>query len=239
MTSAVNWKVWFLYQMTRIYCVVMFRWKARNTCTIPESGPAIIIANHTSPVDPILLWMRHCAAFEKPHLRIIGYMMAREYFEVGGLVGWVCRVMESIPVARSGRDMGPARKALERLKAGQLLGVFPEGGINSKAPDSQLRAGGSGTAWLALKSGAPVIPVFIHGAPRSKSLVRCFFTPSRAELIYGQPVDLSEWLDRKPSQETLQEVTDHLMESLASLGGLQHTPIAKNGNSRRAEEPSA
>ena len=144
-----------------------------------------------------------------------------------GIVGWICGVMESIPLARSGRDMGPTRVALQRLKNNQLVGVFPEGKLNDVAPDVQLIEGDTGAAWLALKSGVPVIPVYIHGAPRGKSMLRSFLVRTQTTLHYGQPIDISRWFGQRLTQDMLREVTDELMTQLARLGGVR--PPAPRG----------
>jgi 1-acyl-sn-glycerol-3-phosphate acyltransferase len=223
-----GWRPWVCYQVARFQAALFARLKA----TIPETGPAIIVANHTSPVDPPLLWIRHFAAFSRPHLRVIGYLMAREYYKKG-IVGWVCHAMESIPVERAGRDMAPLREALRRLEAGKLLGLFPEGRLNQTSPDTRLLPGGTGVAWLALKSGAPVIPVFIRHSPRSQSMLRAFFTFSRTTLTYGPPVDLSPWVGKKPDSNTLAEATDRIMKSIADLGGVAFSPVTESPKSEQ------
>ncbi|MCA9063987.1 MAG: 1-acyl-sn-glycerol-3-phosphate acyltransferase [Planctomycetaceae bacterium] len=222
-----GWGVWVCYRLSALLSIYPWRWRARNECSYPEEGPAIIVANHTSPADPVLLWVRHFERFRKPRLRVIGYMMAREYYVGRGPVGWVCRTMQSIPADRSGRDMGPVKDALRRLEAGHLLGLFPEGRLNTRSPDECLLKGGTGVAWLAIKSGAPVIPVFIQNAPRSRSMVRAFLMPTRVRVRYGQPLDLSKWDGHKPSRAVLTEMTDHIMKSIADLGGIRFTPTSR------------
>jgi hypothetical protein len=69
-----------------------------------------------------------------------------------------------------------------------------------------------------------VIPVFITDAPRSNSMVWVFFQRTQTKLTYGPPVDLSQWQNDKPSHTDLMEATDTIMQSIASLGGLQITP---------------
>ena len=226
-TCSAGWRAWICYQLAELHSLLFTRCKADNACTFPEHGPAIIVANHTSPADPMLLWIRHFAQFKRPRLRVIGYMMAKEYYVRGGVLSWICRAMESIPVERAGRDMAPIRQALRRLRDGHLLGLFPEGGINVEAPEERLRAGGTGVAWLALKSRAPVIPVFIHNAPRSKSMVRVFFVRTRTTLTYGPPIDLSKWASDKPNHTDLLEATDLIMQSIAKLGGLRASPTLR------------
>ena len=222
-SSGAGWAAWVCYQVARLQAAVYAGWSSTNACTYPETGAGIIVANHSSPVDPSLLWIRHFAQFKRPRLRVIGFLMAREYYVQSGIVGWVCRVMQSIPMDRSGQDMAPLRQALRRLQAGHLLGVFPEGRLNTVSPDTQLLPGGVGVAWLALRSSAPVIPVFIKDAPRSSSMVRAFFTRSKTTLTYGSPIDLSRWTSRKPDHDVLLEVTDHIMQQLANLGGILPT----------------
>lgn len=234
-----GWRAWLLYQVTRVYCPLLFRWRAANACTIPEHGAAIIVSNHTSPVDPVLLWMGHFRQFGQPRIRVIGYMMAGEYFLIRGPVGWVFRAMESIPVTRSGRDTGGVRAALRRLSEGKLLGMFPEGRINVVTPDTRLLRSGSGAAWLALKSQAPVIPIFIRNAPRGRGMITSFLKPSRTELIYGTPVDLSEFLEKRPTTEILTQVTDRIMASLAELGGVDFTPAARPADAMSAADDRA
>lgn len=225
--NRVCWQAWVCFQIAQLHRVLFSHCRQNNVCNIPETGPAIIVANHTSPADPVLLWTRHFTGFRSPHLRVIGYLTAREYCEVNPLISWVCRAMESIPVDRNGRDTQPLRLALRRLEEGRLLGLFPEGRLNESTPDTQLLPGDTGAAWLALKANVPVIPVFIHHAPRHPSMVQAFFVRTRASLTYGEPIDLSRWKGRKLSAEQLAEATDHIMECLAVLGGLQIAPAPR------------
>ncbi len=226
-TCSAGWKIWMLYQLARLHSFLFTRCTPTNACTYPEHGAAIIVANHTSPADPMLLWTEHFAAFQKPRLRVIGFMMAKEYYIRNKALNWLCRAMESIPVERAGQDMAPIRDALRRLQAGHLLGLFPEGGINVDTPNEQLSVAGTGVAWLALKSKAPVIPVFIGNAPRSRSMVGVFFKRTQTTLTYGPPVDLSPWQNSKTGHAELIEATDRIMQSIADLGGIRFTPTTR------------
>lgn len=229
---------WLCYQIARILSITFFHWRPLNLSTIPEHGPAIIVANHTSPVDPVILWLGHFRGFKKPRLRVIGFMMAREYY-IGGAIGWVCRSMQSIPVDRDGKDMSPVKEALQRLKDGKLLGLFPEGKLNVASPDEQLLPGGTGVAWLALKARVPVIPIFIKGAPRSDSMVKAFFTWSHARVKYGPAIDLSKWHDQRPTHSMLAAATDEIMRALAELGGVTITPVQLRTEEANKPGPAA
>jgi 1-acyl-sn-glycerol-3-phosphate acyltransferase len=233
-TCSAGWRVWLCYRIAVVHRTLFVSCRATNKCPFPEFGPAIIVANHTSLLDAILIWHRHFAQFQKPRLRVIGFMIAKEFYDRRGVVHWVCKAMESIPVARHGRDMGPIREALTRLENGHLLGLFPEGRLNLESPDERLLPGGTGVAWLAIKSRAPVIPVFIHHAPRGESMPRCFLVRTHVTLTYGKPIDLSAWHAKKPGHAELAEVTDLIMKSLADLGGIGFTPITGQCDTRHA-----
>ncbi len=218
--TGIGWQAWLLYCIARVYAPLMFGWRPEGRCPFPAEGPAIIIANHRSPVDPMMVWVNH--HWGTGRIRVINFMTAREYCEIPGLA-WLCRHMRCIPVDRNGRDMGPVREALKRLSAGELVGVFPEGKINT---GEGLLPGDTGMAYLALRANVPVHPVFIHGAPQGNTMVEPFYTRSRVRVTYGEPIDLSGYADRKKSQELLREVSDLLMSKLAELGGTTHQPTA-------------
>ena len=57
--SGLEWGAWLLYNAERLYVPLMFHWRSNGRCPFPEHGPAIIIANHRSPVDPLLIWMNN------------------------------------------------------------------------------------------------------------------------------------------------------------------------------------
>ena len=210
-------QVWLLYVIERLYCPFMFHWRANRRCPFPQTGPALIIANHRSPVDPLMIWMNHHLAGKEHKIRVMVFMTAREYLEKPGL-RWLRSAMQCIPTDRDGRDVGPAREALRRLESGQLVAVFPEGRLNRG--DGLLDAN-PGVAWLALRARVPVYPVFIHDSPQGKNMVDPFCTVSQVRVSYGDPIDLSSYFDRRKTRELLEEVTDLLMSRLAELGGIQ------------------
>ncbi len=222
-----GWGVWLLYVIQRLYGGLIFRWRCNNgPCTLPAEGSGLIVANHRSPVDPMMVWTNHHLRGDptgkKRDVRVAGFLTASEYCNVPGL-RWLIRTMRSIPVNRNGQDMAPTREALRRLKNGELVGVFPEGGINW---GTRLRSANPGVAFLALKSKARIYPVFIHGAPQPvDGMVAPFVTRCRVRVTYGKPIDLSEFHQQKTTPELLNEVTDLIMSRLAETGGVDYTPV--------------
>jgi 1-acyl-sn-glycerol-3-phosphate acyltransferase len=218
--STVGLTVWALYVTERLYVALWFRWRANRRCPFPPDGPAIIIANHRSPVDPLFLWMNHHWNLPGGRLRVMSFLMAREFYEKRG-IKWICVAVQSIPVERSGKDAGPTRDALRRLQQGDWVGIFPEGRINTGAG---LQKGNPGVAWLALRSQAPVYPVYIHNSPRGKDMVASFYTRTRVRITYGDPIDLSPFMNRRRTPELLDEITHAMMTQLGELGGEAYQP---------------
>lgn len=224
--AVVLWKMWrcptgpmvyFLHIVNRLYLGLFFRCRA-NECPVPGVGPALIVGNHRSPVDPLYLWYGYAQGNPGAPLRPIGYMMAKEYYE-NPVLNIFFRALQCIPVARDGADMGPAREALKHLKEGRLVGIFPEGRLNK---GTDLLPANPGIAWLALRARVPVYPAFIHNAPQGKNIGAPFYTPNRVRVQFGPPIDLSEFHDAKKTQELLNQVTNLIMMRLAHLGGVEY-----------------
>ena len=213
-----GWRYWMLHSLARGYTRLLFRRAATGVRAYPEHGPGMVVANHTSPVDPMLLWADHAMDFPARHLRVISFMVAREYAESAGVVGWVCRMMRSIPVDRQSTDVVPAREALRRLRNGDLVGMFPEGGINLDPPN--LGKASTGVAWLALKARVPVYPVFIRNSPRGTNMVNSFYTRSRSMICYAEPLEFNQYYGEEKSRDILRQVAKLIMQRIAETGGV-------------------
>lgn len=171
----------------------------------PHRGPAILIANHRSGLDP--------AALGIATRRKIRFLMAREYYEVPFL-RWAYRMLECIPVNRDGNDLGATKAALGALRAGRVVGVFPQGGIREAGAPLELKPG---TALLALRTGAPVIPVHIDGTPSLESVFLALFKPSRTTITAGAPVLLGDAPRDRPSRGEIEAATRRLAEAMEDL----------------------
>ncbi len=176
--------------------------RACQRSPLPARGPAILISNHTSSLDPLLI--QSCCD------RLITWMMAKEYYDVKGL-GWVFRTIEAIPVQRSGRDMAATRAALRSLEQGRILGVFPEGKIETTR---QLLPFHTGVALMAIRSQAPVYPVYLDGTQRGKEMVEALTRPTHSTIRFGPAVDF----DRdSTSRETLEQATQRMSLAVKNL----------------------
>lgn len=205
-----GWRRWVLYLIATVYGRLFFRWRANRRCPFMDVPSALLIANHRSPLDPLMIWV---GVYNR---RPMEFLTAQEYFGISGLQ-FILDQMRAIPVARDGKDMAAIRAAIRRLKDGALVGVFPEGGIRY---GNNLSPGNPGVAWLAIQAKVPVFPVFIHNAPQSESMIAPFFDFRPIKIDYGDPIDLSRYYGRRSTPELLQEVIDMLMSRLAALGGV-------------------
>ena len=144
-------------------------------------------------------------------------MVAREYCEHPAFRR-LLRTCEVIPVRRGAVDMAAIREAIRLVRQGELVGLFPEGRINTT--EQLLLPGRSGAALIALKARAPVVPCYIHGAPYDGTTLGCLFMPASVRLVIGPPIDLSSYFDRNDRRETQQELTSRFLAEIARLADL-------------------
>jgi 1-acyl-sn-glycerol-3-phosphate acyltransferase len=166
-------------------------------------GPAVLASNHDSLLDI------PCLVLAAP--RAVWFMAKVELFK-GPVASWFFHVMGGFPVRRGGYDIGAVRGALEVIRRGRLLGMYPEG---TRA--GHLQGFLPGAAWVALATGAPLIPVGITGTaeamPRGSPLPR----KSRVRVAFGEPM----WPGREERARTrlkrAREVTDDLRRAVERL----------------------
>lgn len=194
------------HMVARNFSTMYHDLKVLTPCPLPARGGAILVCNHTSSLDPVLL--------QAAVPRVITWMMAREYNNVFG-VQWFLNAIEPILVERSGRDMAATRAALRALKDGKILGLFPEGKITKT---TELLPFQSGIALLALKSGAPVYPAYLDGTQRMKGMIEAFARPNHVTLAFGPQVQLGSDDD---GREGLEAATEKIRAAVAALASVR------------------
>jgi 1-acyl-sn-glycerol-3-phosphate acyltransferase len=178
---------------------------------LPRKGPIIIVANHQSLLDPVALIA--CLPYR------ITFLAASYLFKIP-VAGLVFSLTGAMPVKSQKGDFGSLKKSLAALERGNVIGLFPEGGVS---PDGRLRPLLPGWAYLALKSGAPVLPVIICGSRRVLPVGSFILRPGKICINIGQPFafpkkdrirheDLAE-LNQKLKQELLKLFDAGLPES--------------------------
>jgi 1-acyl-sn-glycerol-3-phosphate acyltransferase len=143
-------------------------------------------------------------------------MVAREYCE-HPLLGPLLQVCRVIPVGRGGIDTAAVKAAIRLASQGELVGLFPEGRINTS--QEVLLPGRPGAALIALKAHVPVVPCFIQGSPYDGTTLGCLLMPAHVRLSFGQPMDLSAFTQQAPDRQTLEDLTRCFLREIAKLGG--------------------
>ena len=155
---------YFVYFLTKVLSWVCFPFTARQTGKIPRQGAFILASNHISNLDPVVLGI--CS------VRRLNFLAKIELFK--GLLGFILTRLGAFPVKRGESDFGAMREALRRLKEGRVILIFVEGTRQIGNEPSKAQAG---VGFLAMKSGVPIVPVYLQGTnqvlpPGSKFLKR-------------------------------------------------------------------
>jgi 1-acyl-sn-glycerol-3-phosphate acyltransferase len=183
---------------------------------IPATGAAILASNHLSFIDSMYLPLM----IE----RTVVFPAKAEYFTAKGPLGrlWAAylRSTNQLQMDREGARSAQAtlEAALDLLRAGELFGFYPEG---TRSPDGRLYRGRSGIGWLAMNSGAPVIPVAMMGTrkmlPPGSPLPR----PTRIEIRIGKPLEFGH-LAGEPPARARRMVADEVMRAIGELSGQEY-----------------
>jgi 1-acyl-sn-glycerol-3-phosphate acyltransferase len=193
---------------------LLIRTRYRNLSKLPQQGGAIIVVNHVSHVDPILV-----AKMVLDGARTPRFLAKDSIFDVFA-VGAAMSGMGHIPVKRGTTDARQSfDAAVAALNSGSVIVLHPEGTV-TRDPQGWPMAAKTGAARLALLApDIPVIPVAQWGVQDQVDLYRKkvkLFPRPRHVLSVGDPIDLSEFYGRRPDGATLRAVTEVIMQRLRS-----------------------
>jgi len=188
-----------LYIIAKIKFLIIFklffRLKVTGQQNIPQDGPFIIVANHSSLLDPVILGVS-----VRPKIIFIA---ASYLFEIRWL-GYLLRKANSIPV-QGENDISSLKRALKILQQGGVLGIFPEGGVDRQKDDLPIKAG---AAFLATRVGVPIVPIRIKGAdkalPRGAKFIRSL---NKIEVEIKKPIFCSRHTNKN------KEIVERVVES--------------------------
>jgi 1-acyl-sn-glycerol-3-phosphate acyltransferase len=206
-----------LAQATRFFMVplarVLFRPTIEGREHVPHQGPVIFAANHLSFIDSVVI------PLTSP--RPVAFLAKAEFFSQPGVKGWLNRTLltgtDAIPVQRGDHRAAQTslQLALDVLERGQAFGIHPEG---SRSRDGRIYRGRTGVAWLALESGAPVVPVGVIGTDRVQPIGSRLPRMGRVTVRFGKPLTFSQ----PPEVSTgkmRRIVTDEIMAAIRDLSG--------------------
>lgn len=211
-----------LYQCSKLIGWLLlrlyFRIRLEGRENVPKEGGCIIVANHTSFLDPFLL-----GVFTPRPIHFVMYAIYYSYW----LFHWYCKRTYCLPVKKDGKDIASLKQALRVLKDGAVLGIFPEG---ERSFTGQLQPPEPGTALIALKAKVPIVPVGIRGAYEALPRGAKFPKPGTITLTFGTPFRIEEYvaLDEKNTTADIhQDVMAVIMNKIAEVCSAPH-PMLSN-----------
>jgi 1-acyl-sn-glycerol-3-phosphate acyltransferase len=229
------------YRLARWIVGLLFRIVWRPTIEglrhIPAAGPVIIASNHLSFIDSVVI------PLVVP--RRVRFLAKAEYFEGHGLRGWgvalFFKVVDAVPIKRTGhRDTIASLDAgLEVLREGTAFGIYPEG---TRSRDGHLYRGKTGVGWLAMESGAPVIPVTLVGTDRIQPIGTRLPRIHRIRVVFHEPVDPTPFIARVEAGggagRARREITDLVMDRIAAASPQQRL-AEYNERPAEGDDPAA
>lgn len=195
---------------------------------IPTTGGAIIASNHLSIVDSIFLPLM----LKRP----VTFAAKSEYFTGTRLsdrfMAAYMRATKQLSVDRVGARsaQGTLEAALRLIQSGELFGIYPEG---TRSPDGKLYRGRTGIGWLALASGAPVIPVAMVGSDRVLPPGHTIPSLQRIGIRVGPPLTFEGYSEHRPAAQARRAITDEVMKAIQDLSGQEY--VATYASVRKTE----
>lgn len=183
---------WLLFRRQRVYHEN--KWNKNR----PLKGPAIIVSNHTSMMD--YLTIMFVFPFRKIRT-LIAEVIYKHFF-----LGVLCNLMDNIPIHRERNDLSFMGEAVKTLRKGKCIQIFPEGRINQSSTLLDFKPS---MVYLALRSGAPIVPCYIE--PNYSSI-------KRTRVIIGEKIYLQDYCDEvNPSPEKVRELCELVRNKVAEL----------------------
>jgi 1-acyl-sn-glycerol-3-phosphate acyltransferase len=178
--------------LNRLFCRYYHRLQGTIT-TLPPGGPAVLVSNHHSGLDPILL----IAASPRP----LRFLIAEEEYNRFGL-RWLFKAVGCIPVNRKERPERALRHALKMLEQGEVVALFPHGGIRlDDEPSRPLKAG---AVLLARLAQCEVVPARIDGIKGLNQIILSVIRRSHARVCSGKPIRHCQQVEHK--QDCLEQI---------------------------------
>lgn len=193
----------------------LYRPRVEGRSNIPRDGAVILASNHLSVIDSFAIPI---AAAPRP----VHFLAKSEYFEGSGIGGWLSKTIftaiGAVPVRRGAGQA--AMDALDRQKeilaSGAAVALHPEG---TRSRDGRLYKGRTGIAYLALETGAPVVPIGLIGTDKVMPVgAKMPSFRERVVVKFGEPLDLSHH-GPATSGRARRTATDEIMSAIHALSG--------------------
>jgi 1-acyl-sn-glycerol-3-phosphate acyltransferase len=195
----------FFHISTRPLFKLLFKFQIFGVENVPPTGGVMLMINHASYLDPIFI-----GAAVKRNL----HYMARSTLFKPGMIDRFLRSLNAFPVHLGTPDRAAIKNALKLLDEGNLLLVFPEG---TRSHDGSLGKAQDGVGFMAYRTNAQVIPVFLDGTQKAMSRGSIMIRPVKVTVSFGKPIDMSIYRKDETSRETYSKIGEKIMSEIAKL----------------------
>lgn len=197
------WVGWSICWLT---VKIFGRMKSHNSENVPRKGGVILAPNHVSFIDPP-------AVGSGINFRSVHFMAKIELFKIP-VLGFLIRAVGAFPVKQHTADRAAIRQALDYLKKGELVCIFPEG---TRSPDGKLTEAQPGLGMVALKARVPVVPAALIGTDKMLPRHSIFFHFAKVRIVYGKPLTFDDLYDKGMDREAIAQVGDRVMAAIREL----------------------
>ncbi|GAA2109290.1 lysophospholipid acyltransferase family protein [Actinomadura alba] len=199
---------------------LLFRSRVEGAENVPAHGSLIVASNHLSFIDSFIIPL----AIPRP----VTFIAKASYFEGKGIKGrfvrWFLSSLGHVAVKRGAQRaaLGALEQAVEILEAGGAFAIYPEG---TRSEDGRLYRGRTGVGWLALASGARVLPIGLEGTERIQPVgAKWPRIGVRATVRIGPVMDFSQYQDVSPAKAR-REITDEIVTMIQKLSGQEYAGV--------------
>lgn len=186
---------WFLRSLYKIFYKVEITGEEYKD-KAGENGGYIICSNHLNYLDAAAI-----VVFSKEKVRFI----AKHDLGLNPVLRWLEHLFDIIPIKRNTQDLEAMKRCLKALKNDEILAIFPEGTRKGMEKNEKAK---NGAAFMAIRSGKPVVPVGISGS---------FKMFSKVSINYGEPIDMTKYKIKGKEKEGQEAATQEIMNNIIKL----------------------
>jgi 1-acyl-sn-glycerol-3-phosphate acyltransferase len=219
-------KAW--YTVRRWWWKGLWNMQVRGLKNLPQSGPFLLCGNHASHLDaPAIL-----AALPVETAMKISTAAAKDVFADYPVRNFFAKLLTNcLPIERNSEFARGLRTLEEVLKRGDPMILFPEG---KRSQDGELLPFNLGAAMLAIRTGTPIVPIYLKGVRTALPRRSLVFSPAYVRVIFGEPIDPKPYQDairegRMDRREAYRKMTEELKAAILALGGAE-IPVAVTSN---------
>lgn len=183
--------------------VPLFRVRLFGRANVPAEGGVLIVCNHQSFLDPMLIGM----ALPRP----VEFLARKSLFK-NPFFGWLIRSVHALPIEREGRDVHAIKDAIRRLREGHVMLLFPEG---TRTRDGSIGPMRAGLSTIVVRSQCAVVPTVIQGAFEAWPRTQRLFRMRPIKVAFGKPIAPSD--DMAGLSDEIKRRMDELVRFLAGV----------------------